>query len=787
MLQMRCPIARSVIRAGAVEFMQDRLAVLGLTELGDTLVSDLQAHVAYVDRCVREAEEVLHGELSAATRLWLLLKDPVENARRLPRTVRDEIAATTGDSSLRAIDGQVMLRLVAGVVRSANLPSESEAMLDTLGQLLAPLFMLEHAASAAELATQGDPGAITTIGTICESVKLRATLIRTSESSAAVELTPLTEPVSEAGVVVDRPPFDPTGWRAGLTSKALENWDLPWQCAGSVHKKIAEVDRFGERYTIDSISNPTACAGEIVRLIGRNFGARGYVSFPAPEAGDAAFGLGKGDDAILSGVEPVSWSETQIDVAVPIWATTGQISLNGFTRVTDPCATIDVYRLGNSVLFLGGLAAVFEVNLAGRPVDLAGHSLPNLAPGDAVAVTYRATAGPSVRVRIQLVDEDGHVLLERAGMPGGYGGLVLTVPDPIPQEPRRATLIFKATSNCGGLQPLRVPVSLSVPPVLTIEYIEVTQGVQGDLTDVLAGNAMPTVANKDTAVRVHMNCDRGGWYYNILDNITGALRVDGQLLPPTNERLFAGITGLSRPNLTNDTLNFTIPAAWLTPGPHKLTVQLLCDDQSGRISIGQTITWTWAARTALGVGALYLGLYASNEQMLDYLRRALDFLPTPLTGIGIAGPVWHPHANDLSTYDGWDDLLDEMTYLWEDWDDHVRWLCIVPRDEALIQKLAWAGISHAPGLVAIAIEDLPEAGAHELGHTLGAHHVNLGRVAEHWPAPPYDTVDGGGFLRRPPFDVRTSTAIHLPTGDLMSYFGPVRPGITNWIRLYNIF
>ena len=65
--------------------------------------------------------------------------------------------------------------------------------------------------------------------------------------------------------------------------------------------------------------------------------------------------------------------------------------------------------------------------------------------------------------------------------------------------------MFTATSACGATQPLRIPVFLSVPPTLTIQYVEVTQGVQGDLGDVLAGRGMPTVANKDTAVRVHMN------------------------------------------------------------------------------------------------------------------------------------------------------------------------------------------------------------------------------------------------------------------------------------------
>ena len=83
---------------------------------------------------------------------------------------------------------------------------------------------------------------------------------------------------------------------------------------------------------------------------------------------------------------------------------------------------------------------------------------------------------------------------------------------------------------CGETKPLVIPVWISVPPVLTIEYIEVTQGVQTGLAQVLAGQGMPMVANKDTAIRVHLQCNRGGWFSNQLGNITGSLLVDGKKL-----------------------------------------------------------------------------------------------------------------------------------------------------------------------------------------------------------------------------------------------------------------
>ena len=123
-------------------------------------------------------------------------------------------------------------------------------------------------------------------------------------------------------------------------------------------------------------------------------------------------------------------------------------------------------------------------------VDLTSSKPRNITPNDAVALTWHSSGGPTTRIKIQLMD-GATVLWERSDLPGGFGGVVLSVPDPEPKQPRSATLVFTATSDCGATRPLRLPVWLSVPPRLTIQYVEVTQGVQGDLGDVLAGRGMP--------------------------------------------------------------------------------------------------------------------------------------------------------------------------------------------------------------------------------------------------------------------------------------------------------
>jgi hypothetical protein len=789
---------RSLLRPGALDRVRRDLRLAGFGEASDALLADVPQHATYLERCVREAEAVLHGDLRASTRLWLLLNEVIDAGPALPTSVLDEIAAGARREAPRTIDGDVLLRLIAGVVRAANNPVEAEAMLDALGRLLRPLFVLEIAAAAAGQAGQGDTGALATLVTARLSPQWRASLTRTPDPAVTRDPSAVAKPVLD-----DRLPFDPASWRDPTVLKpTVDRWELLWTCIGGT-LVMSEIDRFGERYAIDSISNPQqfaararhgrsteACPGQSITIRGRNFGSRGRVMFPFPEPTDPAFALGGNE--ILIGVEPTRWTDTEVDVVVPPWATTGELRLAAFTHHVDVCATIDVYRLGNSILFLGGLAKVFKVYIAAQEIDPSSRP-PNLTPGDAVALTWRATNTPTVRIKIQLMD-GATVLWERTDLPGGFGGVVLSVPDPEPHQPRNARLVFTAASECGATQPLNVPVLLSVPPRLTIQYVEVTQGVQGDLADVLAGRSMPTVANKDTAVRVHINCDRGGWYDNKLDRITGALLVDGRMLAPTNVRLvppadrgYASVQGLSNPEHTNDTLNFLIPAAWLTPGTHTLTVRLVCNDPSGLIVLSQNVNWTWVAKSPFRVRALYMALDGTTEFMLDYTRRALDYLPTPLTDIGIAAPVWYPHTYDLSTNSGWLDLLDDLENAWDDADEEsgVRWLGIVPASERFrVTSLAHQGISGAPSIAALAMGDRPYVGAHELGHTYGLHHIHLPAGGPNEPAGPYDPADGGGMLRRPPFDVRTSTAIPLPAADLMTYFEPVRPGISTWMRLF---
>ena len=581
----------------------------------------------------------------------------------------------------------------------------------------------------------------------------------------------------------DRAAFDLASWRDASVKPTVGHWDTNWRCPGGVRLAMSQIDRFGPRFTITELLNPGACAGQTVIIRGSDFGPSGRVFFPSPDVHDPAFALGDGDPATLVGVTPKRWTDTEVEVVVPVWATAGELQLYAFTRHFDPCATIDVHRLGNSAFFAGGLANVYQVSIGGVAVDLTSPLPTNLTPGDAVALTWHSSGGPSTRITIQLMD-GATELWRRDGLPGASVASCCRCPTRC-RSSREASLVFTATSTCGATEPRRVPVWLSVKPRLSIEYVEVTQGVQTDLAEVLAGRGMPTVANKDTAVRVHFRCERGGWFDNRLEKITGTLRVDGRRLVPTNVRVMIppdrGFAS-PQPQRRGDTMALrrgVMKGEQFRGGVARRRPAFL--QEMGEITVQLKVE-----HAPIRVRALYMELYGSDAYMLDYAGRALDFLPTPLTDIGIAAPRWFPHTHDLSTDEGWDDLLDDLEDAWGDVDeDHgVRWLGIVsPSERYLPASVNHNGVSHTPGIAALAIGDRPQRRSRTGPHP-GAAPIHQPAAGDGQPAGPFDDADNNGLLRRAGFDVRASSAVSTPAGDLMSYMPRRAPGISTWMRIF---
>src|SRR6266849_8231991 len=211
-------VERLLLRPETLERVRDDLTLAGFSETSAALLSDVTKHAAYVERCSHEADAVLHGDLGATTRLWLLLNQPIDAGPAVPSSILDEIASGGRREAPRTIAGDALLRLVAGVVRAANRPSEVETMLDALGRLLRPLFLLDLAAAAAERAGQGDSKPLQTFVTAHASPEWRSALARTPDEAMVRKPPTFDRPVldqpGDGGLGLDknRAKFDPASW-----------------------------------------------------------------------------------------------------------------------------------------------------------------------------------------------------------------------------------------------------------------------------------------------------------------------------------------------------------------------------------------------------------------------------------------------------------------------------------------------------------------------------------------------------------------------------------------------
>jgi hypothetical protein len=139
----------------------------------------------------------------------------------------DEIAHGARREAPHAIAGDALLRLVAAVVRAANQPSEAETMLDTLGRLLRPFFLLDVVAAAAERAGEGDITPLHTAVTAYAAPEWRRALARIADHALVRKPPAFDRPVldqpGDGGLGLDenRAKFDPASWTDEQSSAAL--------------------------------------------------------------------------------------------------------------------------------------------------------------------------------------------------------------------------------------------------------------------------------------------------------------------------------------------------------------------------------------------------------------------------------------------------------------------------------------------------------------------------------------------------------------------------------------
>jgi hypothetical protein len=278
-------------------------------------------------------------------------------------------------------------------------------------------------------------------------------------------------------------------------------------------------------------------------------------------------------------------------------------------------------------------------------------------------------------------------------------------------------------------------------------------------------------------------------------NVTARLRaarngveIAGSPLAPFNSGGVINAPLAPRRDQINETLNFQLPASWLTAGQLTLWAEVNPTRAVGESNYDDNrssdYALTFNAVQALDVvlvpiayqqngwGTVYRpSLNGSNNFGLGMTHRVY-----PISQLRYATHGEYLFRGDLSTRDGWGQLLQEIAILrQQERPDATSGAAGLPKYygalpmEGYYSTLGVAGRGYIGGTSSIGLADISHVAAHEMGHNFGLLHVDCGGTTGSNPNYPYPNGDIGNV------GVDAFSPQLFPTSykDLMSYCRPV--------------
>ncbi|MFH5884493.1 IPT/TIG domain-containing protein [Halalkalibaculum sp. DA3122] len=528
--------------------------------------------------------------------------------------------------------------------------------------------------------------------------------------------------------------------------------------AGRRIRRVPDSVSTGE---IDGISTDRACSGQTVTINGSGFGTE------------------QGDREVVFGTDPaevISWSDSEIVVRVP-----SGISGRRCIGIRDEEAELqrrEVYDTNRAAFeeFSEGARVCL-----GQPRDVG--MLPyrpdtpecrdiNVINIGAPSVYFRVNGGQSVTVEAGddivlnwAVTNADSIQISRVGSVGPSANI--SNPAPVGQQnigpfnagsEVTATYRIEASNSCGTVTEI-VSAKAVRTPDLEILGIEVTQPIQRfNWNNPGQNNSVRLVSEKRTMVRVYVDSGVSDGFdfgegANILPDVTGHLELtypDGNSVT-VNNILNPGDTMNAQPpgNVDREeldhSLNFELPVADLD-GTIEIEAEVYTEprDGGGRWDRTQTSA-TFRHNGRLRLVAILVNDTINNisaPTMNDYnisLQGARTRLPVREQGFLLFRAPNHRTINtqsdeDLTTGDGWSNLLDRIDDIADDYEENNEiWTALIPNSGTY----SWNGLAN-DGVIPFWWDDHPRmisrarqgaTFAHELTHTVSVDHapsVNAG-------------------------------------------------------------